>query len=983
MSNSTQPPQATIDQIIGLYNQGQLEQTVSLGESLATQYPNAIILYDLLGAAYMGLGNADGTIESYQKALQFNPNHTDAYNNMGMALYDQGRFDEAVESYQKAIKLEPDFADAHYNLGNALKETGDLKQAVESYQTSIVINPSDAEVLLNYGNALKNYGDFDQAAKIYAQALKIDPNYAAAQTNMDDATDEKAEIDKLVADYARVAKLEIGSAKVANFTGTRLKTRGYLDAAIDSYKQATKIKPDYADPYYNMGDALKKKGELDAAIDSYKQALKIKPDHADACLNIGIALQDKGDLDAAIDSYKQALKIKPDHAEAYNNIGNALSEKGEVDAAIDSYKQALKIKPDHAEAYNNMGNALRDKGEVDAAIDSCKQALKIKPDHAEAYNNMGNALRDKGKVDAAIDSYQQAIKIKPDYAEAYSNMGTALRDKGCLDEAIKTFEIAVNIQPSYTAGYNNLGIVLTDRGKVEEAIETYNQALKINPHDEAIRVRKLHQQAHICDWSAIEEDRDLVRTLGTVTQHVSPFALLALEDAPERHRKRSEIYAANKFKKTQVPLSPCPNQQPKRLRVGYFSSDFNDHPVSYLIGKMLSLHDGEQFEIYAYSFGKDGGDEIRKKIINSVNVFHDVRNMSDMEIALLARQDKIDIAVDLNGHTNNARMGIFKYRAAPIQINYLGIATTTGAHFIDYIIADRIVIPQKYEKYYTEKIIHLPNCYQVNDNTTEISNRNMTRLEMGLPEKGFVFACFNQSYKIQPTEFDVWMRILHKVEGSVLWLYESNYLMAVNLKKEAEKRGIKAERLVFSKRMPYSEHIARHRLADMFLDTFYFNAGASASAALLAGVPIVCKMGKGFITRVTASMLSAIGMHELINETVQDYEALILDFATNPKRAASIKRKLEKNRLSTPLFDTELFTKHLEDGYQQAYQRYFEGKGPESIVVESQISQPVKRVMTEFFRGFEGWRRIWLICCCETDPTKGHTAPWKRLTLQI
>ena len=353
MSNpihQSQPPQATIDQIIGLYNQGQLEQTVSLGESLAKQYPNALILYDILGAAYMGLKNTEKTIASYQKALQLNPNHTDAYNNMGMALYDKGRFDEAVESYQKAIKLEPSFADAHYNLGNALKQTGDLKQAIESYEASLAINPNDAEVLLSYGNALKDYGDFDQATEVYAKVLKVDPSLTAAQTNMDNAIKEKAEIDKNVADYARIIKLEISSAEVVSMTGTFLKAKGYLDAAIDSYEQAIKIKPDYADAYSNMGVALKDKGDLDAAIDSYKHAVKIKPDFAEAYSNMGVALKDKGELDAAIDSCKQAIKIKPDHAEAYNNMGAALTEKGELDAAVDSYRQAIKIKPDYAKA---------------------------------------------------------------------------------------------------------------------------------------------------------------------------------------------------------------------------------------------------------------------------------------------------------------------------------------------------------------------------------------------------------------------------------------------------------------------------------------------------------------------------------------------------------------------------------------------------------------------------------------------------------
>ena len=320
-SSNSGPPQAALDQIISLYNQGQLDQTVALAEGLAKQYPNALVLYNILGAAYMGLKDANKTIASYQKALKLNPNHTDAYNNMGMAFYDQGRFDEAVDSYQKAVKLEPDFADAHYNLGNALNETGDLKQAIESYKASLAINPNDAEVLFNFGNTLKNYGDLGQAIEVYVKALKISPNYTAAQTNMDNAIEEKTEIDTHVATYASIAELEIGSAEMVSFTGGILNARGYPDAAIDRYKQAIKIKPDYAEAHNDMGAALEYKGKLEASIDSYQQALRIKPDSADYFVNcefIATQVSDGSALESKFISFsskslKRALCENPKH----------------------------------------------------------------------------------------------------------------------------------------------------------------------------------------------------------------------------------------------------------------------------------------------------------------------------------------------------------------------------------------------------------------------------------------------------------------------------------------------------------------------------------------------------------------------------------------------------------------------------------------------------------------------------------------------
>jgi predicted O-linked N-acetylglucosamine transferase (SPINDLY family) len=324
---------------------------------------------------------------------------------------------------------------------------------------------------------------------------------------------------------------------------------------------------------------------------------------------------------------------------------------------------------------------------------------------------------------------------------------------------------------------------------------------------------------------------------------------------------------------------------------------------------------------------------MRQRLINAVDVFDDVKEMSDKDIALLARQDKIDIAVDLKGFTKDSRTGIFSYRAAPIQISYLGYPGTMGAEFIDYIIADKVVIPEKDKPYYRESVIYLPHSYQVNDNTRVISDRLVTKFSMRLPEQGFIFCCFNQNYKISPAEFNIWMRLLTKIKGSVLWLLKSNKWAESNLRLEAEKWGISGDRLIFAERLPQAEHLARQKLADLFLDTFNVNAHTTASDALWSGLPVVTKLGQGFAARVAGSLLAAIDMPELITETEQDYEALILDLATNPERLGAIKIKLAANRLSKPLFNTELFTKHLEDGYQRAYQQYFDGKKPEAIYV--------------------------------------------------
>jgi tetratricopeptide (TPR) repeat protein len=485
----SQPPQVALDQIIGLYNQGQLEQTISLAANLAQQYPNAPILYDILGAAYMGLKNADKTIESYKKALQLNPNHTDAYNNMGMALYDQGKFYEAVTSYQKALKIEPDFADAHYNLGNAFKEAGNLKKAIESYKASLAINPKDTEVLLNYGDALKSYGDFDEAIVSYKKALLENPNSADVQIKLTELLREKENTDKLcdllfikksssgnyaqsyfelgcqlqkngelkmaITYFDRCLVIDPNYAEAYIFTGSIHQQQNEFEAAISVFYRLLKVQPDNPEVYFYIGAAHQMTGQLEKAMNAYEKALKINPDFADVHLNIGSCYLQWGDPEKAIHKFKKVLRIQPDNAQAYNNLGNAFEAQGALALAIDSFEKAIKVQPDLAEAFSNLGNVLKNKGDLSAAIDSHSQAIKIKPDYADAHNNLGVALKDNGEIGAAINSYKQALKIRPDYAEAYINMGNALQDKGELDAAINSYKQAIEIKPDCDEAYNN------------------------------------------------------------------------------------------------------------------------------------------------------------------------------------------------------------------------------------------------------------------------------------------------------------------------------------------------------------------------------------------------------------------------------------------------------------------------------------------------------------------------------------------------
>ena len=638
-------------------------------------------------------------------------------------------------------------------------------------------------------------------------------------------------------------------------------------------------------------------------------------------------------LELAIENYSKALEILPDSPEIHNNIGIALKKTGDLPEAIDHFQKAIKIKPDYAVAHNNLGIALQNRGDLESAITSYNRAIELNPNFSSAFNNLGAALQHHDR-NAAIQCFNRALQLNPNNYDALNNLGSLMKDTGNIDAAVQILNHAIQIQPAFPNAYHNLGLALQDQGDIISAINCFRRACDIDSGLDNSRSQMLHQLSQICDWDAIAEQARFIPELGLQPSDVTPFSMLTTEDHPARHRIRSECYVKYKFPQSPLPDFSPPLSKPKRLRIGYFSADFHNHATMYLMAKLFALHDRESFEIFAYSFGPDRQDEMRHRIVDTVDTFRDVRQLNDIDIAKLAREDQLDIAVDLKGHTRDARTGIFAYRAAPIQISFLGYPGTMGAPFIDYLIADQIIIPEDKQKHYSEAIIYFPQSYQINDNTREISNRVMNRQEFGLPENGFVFCSFNNNYKITPTEFDIWMRLLHKVPGSVLWLLQSNQWAMDNLRREADKRGIDTNRIVFAQRLPLEEHLSRHRLADLFLDTFIVNAHTTASDALWAGLPLITTPGDGFVARVAASLLNAVGLPELITGSQEEYEQLALDLATNPQKLTSIKTKLETNLPTSSLFDTELFAIHMADAYQQAYQRYFDGKSPATISIQ-------------------------------------------------
>ena len=709
---------------------------------------------------------------------------------------------------------------------------------------------------------------------------------------------------------------------------------GHISEALNTVQTLISQYPNEALLHNISGVCYKATGQLEVAAQSFKRAVEIKSDFADAHYNLGLTLQELNQLDDAVKCYLKTLTIKPDYAEAYNNLGVTLKDLDQLDEAVKCYEKALIIKPDYPEAHNNLGNALKNLGRASKAVECFERMLTIDPDNAEGHNNLGNTLYVLGQPNAAGKSYMKALAIEPDYAEAHNNLGITLNELGRFEDAEASYNRALAIAPHFPEAYSNLGDLLTDLKRLDEALVSYESAFNLKPDIIFLLGKLLHTKMHLCLWddlsSMLDELQDKINNNEKV---IPPFPMLGLIDDPELQRKVTEIFVNKHHPKNhdlpRIALYP----KHKKIRIGYFSADFKEHPVAALTAELYEIHDRNHFEIHAFSYGPEAKDKMHLRIKAGVDHFHDVRTMSYKDVAMLARSLEIDIAVDLGGPTTNSRTGIFAMSAAPIQASYIGYIGTMGVNYYDYLVADQIMIPEKDQIYYAEKIVYLPS-FQVNDSTQSPPSTFLTRQDVGLPETGFVFCCFNNNFKITPTTFDSWGRILEKVKDSVLLIYVDNESAQINLTKEITLRGIDPSRLIFGKRLSKSEYLARYRVANLFLDTHPYNAGTTASDALRMGLPVLTYLGSSAVSRHAASILNALNLPELITTTLEDYESLAIELATDPEKLKIIKDKLVGNLSTAPLYDTSLFTRNLESAYSMMYDRYQRGLDPDHIYVK-------------------------------------------------
>jgi predicted O-linked N-acetylglucosamine transferase (SPINDLY family) len=675
-------------------------------------------------------------------------------------------------------------------------------------------------------------------------------------------------------------------------------------------------------------------GNFDMADSILKRVLQVDPKNLLALNGLGLIKASEAKYTEAANFFGRAARISPNDASIQFNLAKALTDSGNDKAAIAHHKKAVALTPKDPNAWLSYGIAVSNLGRYEDALVYFNKALSLNPNSAEAWSWKGATMHELKRFDEAITLYDKALSLNPNSAEAWSWKGATMLELKRFDQAITLNDKALSLNPNLAGAWSCKGATMHELKRFDEAIANYGKALSLKSDLDWIYGDLVHTKLKICSWTGLADSSEDISKKIMENEKVSiPFILLALNDDALLHKKSSEILIQSKYPFNPVLESILKRSQSQKIRVGYFSADFHNHATGYLMAELFELHDKNQFEIVGFSFGPTANDWMRQRLEKSFDQFIEVGSKSDVEVAKLSRDLNIDIAVDLKGFTQDARTGIFSYRAAPIQVNYLGYPGTMGADYIDYIIADKTLIPLDAQSSYTEKVVYLPNSYQVNDRKRIISDRQFTKQELGLPENGFVFCCFNNNFKILPATFTSWMRILKATEGSVLWLLQDNSWVVENLKKEAQKQGVDAQRLVFADRLPISEHLARHSQADLFLDTFPYNAHTTASDALWAGLPVLTMMGQSFASRVAASLLNVIGLPELITNTQEQYETLAVELAQSPLKLAEIKLKLANNRLITPLFDTPVFTKNIEAAYLKMIERYQTDMMPDHVTI--------------------------------------------------
>ncbi|HEV2976566.1 MAG TPA: tetratricopeptide repeat protein [Casimicrobiaceae bacterium] len=672
-------------------------------------------------------------------------------------------------------------------------------------------------------------------------------------------------------------------------------------------------------------------GQRQAAAVSAQRAVDAAPGDAQAWTLLGLCLEAL-EPERALAAWQKAIALAPHDAEPHFRIGDFERRRGHYADAIGAYRVALAAGARHPVLLNNLGLALQEQGELDEATRCFSAAAQLQPDMAPAHANLGDALRAQHRITEAIAAYTRASALAPNVARLWLNLGVCQHRVDALADARASFERALALDPDAPDALVNLAASLNAESRYAESLPLLRKALALSPDHAQAQSALLYVQQQTCAWDDI--DASIVRQRALLNRPgappVNPHNLLALPFTAAEQFAAARHWARQQLRAPAGALAPRTRRGEERLRIGYASTDFRAHPLANLLTEVIERHDRARVEVFAYSLGPDDGSAARARFERAFDHFADVRRESDEAIVQRVRDDRIAVLIDTNGYVLHARNDVFALRAAPVQINGIGFAATLGSNCYDFILTDSFVTPPDQQSFFSERFMLLPHCYLPAD-TRRVIDATPTRAQCGLPETGFVFCCFNASYKILPDVFAIWLRLLQRVAGSVLWLLETNREATANLREQARRQGLAAERLVFAARVPLAAHLARHALADLFLDTFPYNAHTTANDALFAGLPLVTCAGETFASRVAGSQLRAIGLPELVTHSLQAYEALALELAQRPALLAQVRARLSVNRGTQPLFDVAGYTRALEALFFRAWEEHQRGQGSDAV----------------------------------------------------
>ena len=709
---------------------------------------------------------------------------------------------------------------------------------------------------------------------------------------------------------------------------------GRLQDAEKLMSGAVSANPGAADAQFNLGAVLMAGGKFAEALQSFDGALRIKPDYIEARGNRAALLLRMGHNTEALAECETLLARRRDLAQAWGIKSAALLGLNRPADALAALDQGVKFSPNSAALWRDRAFVLVNLQQPRDALTSLDNALEIEPRNAEFALRRADLLAMLKQHAEAVAAYDKALALNPNDSDGWNRRGIALVDIGKKDpDALRSFERAVAYDPANTEARHNRANVLFELKRFAESAREFDKVLQQAPGTAYARGFLIQARLRVCDWRGLEQDRlRLSQAIAKDERVIDPQGYLSICSNPEEQQHCARIFMGDDVQP--APPRVRAREKNSKIRLAYISADFRPHPVAFLIAGVFEHHNRQEFDLTGISLGHAGSSNIRQRISDAFGDFVDAAKLTDDETAAELARRNIDIAVDLTGFTDGCRPGILLRRPAPIQVNFLGFPGTMGSAHLDYIIADKFLIPESERRFYTEQVVYLPHTYQANDSKREISERVFSRREAGLPEQDFVFCCFNNNYKITPEIFSVWMRILTQVPDSVLWLLQDNVDAAANLRREATTRGVNPERLIFAPRITPAEHLARQRLADLFLDTSPYSAHTTCSDALFVGLPVVSVYGPTFPAHVAVSLLNAVGMGELATKSLGDYEQRALFLAQNRGELQRIKAKLMQNRGSFPLFDTARFTRNLEQAYREMLALHHRGMPPRSFAVE-------------------------------------------------